>query len=142
MKKITSALLIFFAFTTAVIAQNKQEQKVANAVEQLRKAMISGNRNDLNNIASDNLDYGHSSGKVQNKTEFVEAIASGVSDFVTVNLTEQTIKITDKTAIVRHKLQAATNDNGKPGVVNLGIMLVFEREHGNWKLLARQAYKL
>lgn len=134
--------MLIIAFTMNVEAQTKDEKQVALAVETLTKAMIDGNKAALENISSDALNYGHSSGKIQNKTEFVEAIASGQSDFVTINLTDQTIVIKDQTAIVRHKLSAETNDGGKPGTVNLGIMLVWVKEKGNWKLLARQAYKL
>lgn len=104
--------------------------------------MVDGNKSALENIASDALSYGHSSGKVQNKAAFVEAIVSGQSDFVTMDLTDQTILIKGKTAIVRHKLSAQTNDGGKPGNVNLGIMLVWVKEKGAWKLLGRQAFKL
>ncbi|RYE11722.1 MAG: nuclear transport factor 2 family protein [Sphingobacteriaceae bacterium] len=143
MKKIAGLfflLLMIISMTTE--AQNKDEQQVTAAVEMLNKAMISGSRSALENIASDGLSYGHSSGKIQNKAEFVEAIASGQSDFVTISLTDQTISIKDQTAIVRHKLSAETNDGGKPGNVNLGIMLVWVKEKGMWKLLGRQAYKL
>ncbi|RYZ98048.1 MAG: DUF4961 domain-containing protein [Sphingobacteriaceae bacterium] len=63
-------------------------------------------------------------------------------DFVTINLTDQTISVKDQTAIVRHKLSAEINDGGKPGNVNIGIMLVWVKEKGVWKLLGRQAYKL
>ncbi len=134
--------MLIIAFTMNVEAQTKDEKQVAVAVETLTKAMIDGNKAALEKISSDALSYGHSSGKIQNKTEFVEAIASGQSDFVTINLTDQTIVIKDQTAIVRHKLSAETNDGGKPGTVNLGIMLVWVKEKGNWKLLARQAFKL
>jgi hypothetical protein len=135
-------LLLFAVFTSGVIAQSKTEQKVAAAVERLKQAMISGNRADLENIASADLNYGHSSGKVEDKASFVETIASGKSDFVSINLTDQTIKVTGKTAIVRHKLAAQTNDGGKPGNVNIGVLLVFHKMGGDWKLLGRQAYRL
>ena len=96
----------------------------------------------LKNIADDGLSYGHSSGKIQNKAEFVSSIATGASVFVTLDFTEQTIKVIGNTAIVRHILTAKTNDGGKPGAVHLGILLIFEKEHGNWKLIARQAVKV
>ncbi len=79
---------------------------------------------------------------MQDKAAFVEAIVNGQSDFVAINLTDRTITIKDKTAIVRHKFSAQTNDGGKPGNVNLGVMLVWIKEKGTWKLLGRQAYKL
>ncbi|MGI4749394.1 MAG: nuclear transport factor 2 family protein [Janthinobacterium lividum] len=141
MKKFAS-LILMFSIVLAVKAQTKEDKQVEQAVQVLTKAMIDGDKTALENIASDALSYGHSSGKLQTKTEFVEAIASGQSDFVTINLTDQTISIKDQTAIVRHKLSAQTNDGGKPGNVNLGIMLVWIKEKGDWKLLGRQAYKL
>jgi hypothetical protein len=133
--------IILIAMVMVVDAQSKDETAVANAVEQLRKAMIDGNKTELENIASDKLSYGHSGGLVENKMEFVDKIASGKSDFVTIELTDQTISVSGKTAIVRHKLHATTNDSGKPGEVRLLILLVFQKENKQWKLLARQAVR-
>jgi hypothetical protein len=134
--------MILTAMIMVVHAQSKVETGVADAVEKLRKAMIDGNKVELENIVSDKLSYGHSGGHVEGKAEFVEKIVSGKSDFVTIELKDQTINIIGKTAVVRHKLNATTNDNGKPGEVHLAILLVFQKEHKQWKLLARQAVKL
>lgn len=143
MKKLASIIFILMtAITMNAEAQSKEEKQVAAAVQTLTKAMIDGNKTALENISSDALTYGHSSGKIQDKAAFVDAIVSGQSDFVTIDLTDQTIIVKDNTAIVRHKLSAKTNDNGKPGNVSLGIMLVWAKEKGDWKLLGRQAYKL
>jgi len=122
-------------------AQSKREAAVKVAVEKLTAAMISGERKALETIASSNLSYGHSGGHVEGSVEFVEKIASGKSDFVSIDITEQTINVTGKTAIVRHLLTAVTNDNGKPGNVKLKVLLVFAKEQGEWKMLARQAVK-
>ena len=134
--------IILTAMIMVVHAQSKVETGVADAVEKLRKAMIDGNKEELENIVSDKLSYGHSGGYVEGKAEFVEKIVSGKSDFVTIELKDQTINISGKTAVVRHKLNATTSDNGKPGEVHLAILLVFQKEHKQWKLLARQAVKL
>lgn len=141
MKKVYLLFLSLFLIST-VNAQTKAEKQVAAAVENMRLAMISGDRAALENVAASDLSYGHSSGKIEDKAAFVESIASGKSDFVSIDLNEQTIKVTCKTAVVRHKLVAQTNDGGKAGNVNIGILLVFQKQHGKWKLLARQAYKL
>jgi hypothetical protein len=138
--RILFASLICFAFATAR-AQNTEETRVAKAVDKLKQAMIDGNQADLDYITLDQLSYGHSSGKVESKKEFIENIVTGKSDFVTIELTDQTIVVSGKTAIVRHKLFAKTNDGGKPGEVRLLILLVLQKDHKNWKLLARQAVK-
>jgi len=141
MKRVILVLSLIFT-TIAVDAQTKKEQEVAQAVEQMRLAMISGEPQALENIAAAKLSYGHSSGKLEDKSAFVESIASGKSDFVSIDLTNQSIVVSGKTALVRHQLHAKTNDGGKPGEVHLGILLVWQLEGKQWKLLARQAYKL
>lgn len=140
MKKYLIALscIISFLFTQA---QSKNEKAVQLAVQKLTDAMLSGERASLESIVSDHLSYGHSGGHIEGKAEFVEKIASGKSDFVTMHISEQTLDIVGKTAIVRHMLDATTNDGGKPGVVKLKILLIFQKEGGTWKLLARQAVK-
>jgi ketosteroid isomerase-like protein len=140
MKKLPVLLFACFLFIGSAFAQTKDEKAVAAAVEFMRKAMIDGNRAQLTSLAADELSYCHSSGVLQNKSEFVEAIVSGKSDFVTIDLTDQSIKVVGDVAIVRHKLTAKTNDSGKPGNVVLGIMLIFQKQKGEWKLLARQAF--
>jgi ketosteroid isomerase-like protein len=142
MKKTILLFTLILGVAMGSYAQSKEETEVAAAVEKMRLAMISGVKADLENVAADDLSYGHSSGKIQNKAEFVEAIVNKSSVFVTITLTDQTIKVTGNTAIVRHKLAAETADGGKPGTVNLGILLVFVKQKGEWKLLGRQAYKL
>lgn len=133
-------LLSIVSFSS--VAQSKDHKMVSEAVEKLRKAMIDGDRAGLESIAADSLSYGHSSGKVESKTEFVENIASGKSDFVTIDLSEQTISISHNIAVVRHVLNAATSDGGKSATVKLKVLLVWEKQKGEWKLLARQAVKL
>jgi len=142
MKKIGLLLLISSLFQVAVFAQSKDEKKVADAVAELRKAMIDADKQKLESLVAEDLSYGHSSGKIEDKATFIESLVSGRSDFLTMDLTDQTIDVKGKTAIVRHNLTADTNDNGKTGTVKLGVMLVWQKESGRWKLLARQAFKL
>ena len=136
------AVVLLLAMVTVSHAQSKEEKAVADAVEKLKQTMIDGNKTSLENAVAEKLSYGHSSGRVENKSEFVEKIVSGQSDFVTIDLQDQTISISDDIAIVRHKLNATTNDNGKAGEVHLLVLLVFQKQKGAWKLIARQAVKV
>jgi ketosteroid isomerase-like protein len=141
MKQVLFVLLI--AITgNGIYAQSNDEKAVAAAVENLRKAMIDPDKAILQKLTVADLSYGHSTGKVQDQAEFVDALVSGASDFVTIELTSQTIKVTGNTAVVRHVLAAATNDGGKAGNVKIGILLVWVKQNKEWKLLARQAVKI
>ncbi|HEY3403501.1 MAG TPA: nuclear transport factor 2 family protein [Ohtaekwangia sp.] len=141
MNKILCSLIIFILLSTTLMAQT-EEQQVAAAVETLRKAMIDADKTTLEKIAADQISYGHSSGLIENKAAFVQNIVSGNSDFVTIDLSEQTISIAGDVALVRHKLVAETNNNGQPGKANIGVLLVWKKQARQWRLLARQAFKL
>ncbi|MFT3902543.1 MAG: nuclear transport factor 2 family protein [Niabella sp.] len=122
-------------------AQSKSEKQVAAAVATLVKAMEDGDVAALNKIAHKKLTYGHSGGNVQNKAQFVESFATGATDFVKINISDQSITVFDKTAVVRHTLEADTNDNKKPGHIKLKIMTIWQKKGGVWKMIARQAVK-
>lgn len=140
--KIIYSLFIIFFLNNLSFAQSKHEKDVAEAVSGLTKAMIDADRKMLEKYTTDKLSYGHSGGKVEGQESFIQSLTTGASDFVTIELTEQLISISKKTAIVRHKLSATSNDGGKPGSVKLSILLVWQKLRGDWKLLARQAVKI
>jgi ketosteroid isomerase-like protein len=135
-------LIMLTGILNTTMAQSKDESAVAAAVESLKKAMIDADKAGLQKLTTDQLSYGHSSGKVEDKTTFIENIVSGKSDFVTIDLTNQTIAVSGDAAIVRHTLSATTNDSGNPGSVKLNILLIWQKQKGEWKLLARQAVKV
>ena len=118
------------------------EQSVAAAAEKLRVAMIDPTPAALTALVADDLRYGHSGGRVDTKDSFIGDLIAGKSDFVTIAITDQTIKVVGNTAIVRHTLTADTNDSGKPGKVQIKILGVWQQQGGQWKLLARQAVRV
>jgi hypothetical protein len=138
--------LLLSIIAAPVLAQSKDESKeegaVATAVEALRKALIDPTKANLDALVLDELTYGHSNGNIQDKVAFEEALLNKSSDFVTIDLTNQTIKVVGNTAWVRHTLSATNNDGGKPGTAHLSVLLVWLKEKGQWRLLARQAVKI
>ena len=142
-QRLVCLLLLASFLSFNVSAQSKDEQAVATAVETLRKAMIDPDKNTLDKLTCAELSYGHSAGKIEDKNAFMTALLSGASDFVTIDLTDQTIKIAGNNAIVRHTLKGTNNDGGKPGAPHLYVLLVWQKQkNGDWMLLARQAAKV
>jgi ketosteroid isomerase-like protein len=136
-------LMNFVAFgQTSVQPLTKEEKEVTMAVEQLTAAMINADSLSLDNLCAATLSYGHSSGHVEGKKEFIDKISTGRSDFVSIQIADQQISLSGKTAVVRHILNAKTNDKGIPGEVHLKVLLIWQKQHGKWKLLARQAVKI
>lgn len=142
MKKLISILALICLNIAFIHAQTADEMKVSTVVETLRKTMIDPDKAVLEKIVHQDLSYGHSSGTIETKTMFIESLVSNNSDFKTIDLTEQTLKIVGNTAIVRHKLFAETANKGVPSTAKLNVMLIFLKVKGEWKLLARQAAKI
>ncbi|MDF2831842.1 nuclear transport factor 2 family protein [Chryseobacterium indoltheticum] len=140
-KKIIFTISFLMAFAVSAQKMNDNEAVAATA-EKLRLAMISGEKTELESLILPELTYGHSGGHIDDAKEFVEKLVSKKSDFVTIDITNQTVNIVGNTAIVRHHFYATTADFGKaPGDVTLDIVLVWVKTGKNWKLLARQAVK-
>lgn len=118
------------------------EVLLEQTVDRLKLAMINADKKELDVLTANELTYGHSSGAVDTKAEFIEKLMTGKSDFVSIDITKQTITLSGKTAIVRHILNAKTNDGGKPGEVSLNVLLVWQKQKKQWKLIARQAVKI
>lgn len=118
------------------------ENDVADAVDSLNRAIVNPEKALLEKITADELTYGHSSGLVQNKEEFMDDLVNGDFNFSSVNAENQTIYIVGETAIVRHIFSAKATNAGEPVEIRIGNILVFQEQEGEWKLLARQAFKL
>lgn len=130
-------LLLYSTFSFA-----QADKEVASQVEKLRLALIDPTIANLSELSSINLSYGHSSGKLENQAQFIEALVSGASDFAKVAFEDQTIQIEKDVAIVRHNLAADVLDGGITNSIKIGVLLIWQKEKGQWRLIARQAYKL
>ncbi|UKT65388.1 nuclear transport factor 2 family protein [Pedobacter mucosus] len=136
-------LFVFMSITISSVSLTfAQNTEVEKAVSKLSELMINPDSLALNKIILNKLSYGHSSGKVQTKQEFLHSLLSKESDFVEINITNQTVIVQNKTALVRHTLNAKTNDKNVPGTVKLYILLIWSKEKAGWMLLGRQAVKV
>lgn len=142
MKKLTILAFSYLVLISTISAQSADEKDVAAAVESLRTAMIDANKTTLENLTAEELTYGHSSGTMEDKAAFIEVIASGKNDYKSLELSAQTIILAGSTAIVRHKFVGEIVTNGNINAANLGVLQIWQKQKGKWKLIARQAYKL
>lgn len=137
---------LFFTLMALAISsfgQTSGEKEVLLAVEAFKSAMVSADRGQLDRITAEQLVYGHSSGKVQDKAAFIEEVVSKTPlIYRTIDMSDQTIQISGQTAVVRHIFSATTTGASGNGSLRIGNMLIWQLQDGKWKLLARQAYKL
>ena len=117
--------------------------EVQQAVTTFNKAMVDPTVELMETLCAEELTYGHSSGLIQNKAEFIDDIVNGPFDFSSVEAPDQTIYISGNTAIVRHIFLAKAANAGEAIDIRIGNVQVYQKEEdGKLRLLARQAYKL
>ena len=123
-------------------AESADQAAVDKAVEALRKALLEKNKTGLEQLTADQLSYGPSSGKVQSKAEFVDGVMGSKAVTKSIAFPELTLAVVGDTAIARHLFEAEMETDGKTNNVKIGALQVWQKQGGNWKLLARQGFKL
>ncbi|WP_373397372.1 nuclear transport factor 2 family protein [Algoriphagus halophilus] len=138
MKSILTLAILLCGFCSYA----QSEKDLESQVEKLRLALIDPTEVALRALSSASLTYGHSSGLLENQDQFIDALVSGKSDFGSISFEDQEILVEKNVGIVRHYLVADVIEGGQVNPIKIGVMLVWHKEKGSWKLLARQAYKL
>ena len=137
---LTLAVLPTIAPTVAR-AESADEAAVAKAVDDLNKAMIAADKAKLEALVADQLSYGHSAGKVETKKEFIDVIAGKKTIYKSITLTDPTVSVVGNNAIARHTFAAEVEAGGQASSPKIGVMQVWVKDGGAWKLLARQAFR-
>ena len=132
------------ALTTPVLAASADEEAVAKKVEAFRLAQIAADPKALGALCADEVSYSHSSGKVEDKATFIANATDGKSKFLSVEYKEPTIKVVGPAAIVRFHWVAEQEmaADGKKVPTNLHILMNWQKQGDDWKLLSRAATKL
>jgi ketosteroid isomerase-like protein len=118
------------------------EAAVTQAVNALAKAMVAGDRAQMMALTAEQLSYGHSNGMVETKAQFVENIAGGNNTFSRIDLSDAAVAVAGDKAIARHIFSADAINKGQAMSPRIGVLQVWVKEGGGWKLFARQAFKL
>jgi len=122
-------------------AESADEAAVGKAIEDLTKAMMAADKAKLEALTADQLSYGHSSGKVETKAEFVAAIADKKTIFKSITLSNPSVAVVGNNAIARHIFAAEVEAGGQASSPKIGVMQVWVKDGAGWKLLARQAFR-
>jgi hypothetical protein len=121
-------------------AEAGDEAAVKEAVEAFRKAMLASDRAKLETLVADQLSYGHSGGRVENKVQFLDGAAK--SHWKSISVSDETASIVGTNAISRFLFTGENESEGKINAVKIGVLMVWLKQDKSWKLLARQAVKV
>jgi hypothetical protein len=120
------------------------EDAVAKNVEAFRAAQLAADAKALDELCAAELSYSHSSGAVEDKATFIANATNGKSKWLSLEYRDPKIRIVGPAAIVRFNWvgeQEAVAD-GKKSATNLHILMNWQKQGADWKLLSRSATKL
>jgi hypothetical protein len=120
------------------------EDAVAKNLEAFRAAQASANAEILATLCAAELSYSHSDGQVEDKATFIANATNGKSKVLSLVYENPSIRVVGPAAIVRfHWLgEAESVADGKKSSTNLHILMNWQKQGSEWKLLSRASTKL
>ena len=118
------------------------ETSLKDAVEALRKAILAADKDKLASLTAPELSYGHSSAVVQDKATFIDGVVNRKATVKTLDFPELQVGIGGGTGWTRHRYVSDSEQDGKATHTDIGVLGVWQKQDGQWKLFARQGYKL
>ena len=129
-------------FSSTAGAQAADEAAVTESVEVLRKAILEQNKAKLDQVTAPQLSYGHSSARFETKDQFITGVMTRKQTVKTLTFPELKVTVVGNAAIARHLYLSDSELDGKMTITKIGVLEVWQKQDGAWKLLARQAFTL
>lgn len=126
----------------AALADAGDETAVKDNIEALRKALLSADKAQLEALTAAQLSYGHSDGRVQSKAQFIDGVMTRKALVKSLTFPELTVTVAGDAAVARHLYVSQSETDGKTNNIKIGVLAVWQKQGGTWKLLARQAFRL
>ena len=137
-------LLSLAAMVSLPAMAGTDEDAVTSSVDTFRNAQIAANGATLTNLCAPEVSYSHSSGKVEDRTTFVTNATSGKSKFLSLEYRNPVVRVVGNAAVVRFNWVGEQQSvaDGTKTATNLHILMVWQKQGDEWKLIARGATKL
>jgi ketosteroid isomerase-like protein len=130
--------------TKAAYAMSDDEAAVAKRLEAFRAAQIAADAKVFDALCAPELSYSHSDGHVEDKATFIKNATAGKSKILSLEWKDPSIRVVGDVAIVRYHWlgESEAVADGKKSATNLHILMNWQKQAGDWKLLTRASTKL
>ena len=120
------------------------EDAVTKNVEAFRAAQFAADAKTLEGLCAPELSYSHSDGRVEDKASFVANATDGKSKFISLAYQDLSVRVVGSSAIVRFHWvgESQSVPDGKKSSTNLHILMNWQKQGADWKLLSRGSTKL
>jgi ketosteroid isomerase-like protein len=142
-REFTLTLLALGLMTAPAAFAGADEDAVLKNVETFRAAQAAGKADAIAPLLAEDLSYSHSSGAVDDKAKLLLGIANANYKWTSLEHKNPTVKIVGSAAIVRFNFVGEQEfTDGRKTPQNLAILMNWQKQGNEWKLLSRSATKL
>ena len=135
--------LAFGLLTAPLAFAGADEDAVLKNLETFRAAQAAGKADVIAPLLAEDLSYSHSSGAVDDKAKLLAGIANAKYKWTSLEYKDPTVKVVGPAAIVRFTFVGEQEfTDGKKTPQNLAILMNWQKQGNEWKLLSRSATKL
>jgi hypothetical protein len=133
-----------FSGIIPVFAASADDDAVAKSVEAFRAAQVAADAKAFDALCAAELSYSHSDGRVEDKATFITNATDRKSKFLSLAYQDPKIRIVGPAAIVRFTWvsESETVADGKKSGNKLHILMNWQKQGADWKLLSRASTKL
>ncbi|MEA2837181.1 MAG: hypothetical protein QOD89_1731 [Bradyrhizobium sp.] len=137
-------MLAFGLLGVAPAFAGADEDAVAKNVEAFRAAQFAANAEMLAALCAAELSYSHSDGRVEDKAAFIANATNGKSKWLSLEYRDTKVRVVGDAAIVRFHWvgESEAVADGKKSATNLHILMNWQKQSADWKLLSRASTKL
>ncbi len=135
------AALVPIVASAPVLANAADEAAITANIETFRAAMFAKDTAKLGDLVADGLNYGHSAGVVENKAQFLAAVAARKATMKALKYSDIKVQVNGTSAVARHIWESENELDGKTTQTRIGVFQVWQKAaDGKWKIYARQAH--
>jgi ketosteroid isomerase-like protein len=136
----TAALLLAFAPETK--AANAGEETILQLEQQWEDALIKSDVDALAKLYDDKIIYTHSSGKVDTKASYINAIKSGATRYQSMKRDDIKVEVYGQAAIVSCHWDVHILSQGNKIDINARYLHVYVQQKGGWNMVAHESTRI
>ena len=135
---------VLFLCMPALLVAAGPEDAVKQAEKEWATAVVKKDYAVLGKVLADDMQYTHSDGRLDTKTDYIESLKSGKQTYDAAEHQSIDVRLIGKdVALVRARLRMTAAVAGKPAVpANFSVLRVYKLNKGQWQLVGHQSARL
>lgn len=135
-------ILLSLALSLTALAGSPEEQQILNAEKNWAAAVMAKDFTKLDAMLMFDLIYAHSTGIIDDKTQYIEKMKTGKQNYAGIEHKSTTVRLHGNSAIAHSQMRMHGTNASGPFDDRLMMIHVWVKSNGTWKLAGHQTTRL